>query len=326
MKVFIPHTDSDINSLNGKSLFCYRLGNELRAQGVEVVCDPNKTVEISLNVIRLTHTKSKIKVLRLNGVYHNSGQDYEKKNANIKRSLQACDAVVYQSNHSCLLCNAFIGHASVPCTVISNGADPAYWKQFKTTNPIPNHKIVLAVSKWRPHKRLRDIVGSFLMAELEGTSLVVIGDISRSGLNEYEKSFYRAHPQLVFTGNINQQQLAYYIKQASLAIHLCWFDACPNSVVELLCAGVPVISNNVGGTPELLGLCKLDKLVCRIDEPYNYEPVDLYNPPYIDRQIVADTINDVIQYGVSVDSTQLHIQNIATQYKMFFEELLNGLS
>ena len=29
MKVFVPHLKSDLNLLRGKSLFCYRLGNEL---------------------------------------------------------------------------------------------------------------------------------------------------------------------------------------------------------------------------------------------------------------------------------------------------------
>ncbi len=322
MKVLIPHTHSDSNQLNGKSLFCHRLGQELLRRGVDVTDNRRDKTDIALNVIRLQNTNARINVLRLNGVYHNSAQDYEKKNANIKLSLQRADAVIYQSYHAKKLCDTFIGKAYVPSTIIFNGADPEYYKQFEPIKSLKNNKVVLAFAKWRPHKRLHDIIESFLLAEVEDSILLIAGDITKSGVSSDQIDFYSPYSNIHFLGNLDQQQLGSYIKSADVTMHLCWFDACPNSVVESLCANVPVITNNVGGTRELLQETRSSVLVCHVDEPYDYKPVDLYNPPAIDRNIVADKIRQALEHLPRIDSTKLHISSTADKYIKFFENLL----
>ena len=298
-----------MNILKGKSLFCHRLGNELLKQGVEVTDDESKRVDISLNVIRLTHQNSRIKVLRLDGIYHNSAQDYESKNRRIKESLHKADAVVYQSRYSRNLCDAFIGAATVPNIVIPNGSDPSFYEK-KVHHP--SQKEVLAFAKWRPHKRLHDTISSFMAADVRESSLFVFGETTLC--NKYENIYFR--------GQRSQDMLAVYLQSADCVLHLCAYDACPNSVVESLVAGTPVITSNIGGAPELLKMVGLSDCICDLDPEYDYKPINLYNLPPINHEIVAQKIRQVISSPPTFDPSPLYIENTAKRYLRFFEGLL----
>ena len=83
MKIYIPNALKDPNTLSGKSLFCHRLGKVLLTMGVDVVDDVEVETDLSLNIIRLEHSRSKIKILRLDGIWHDTGKNYIAKNKNI---------------------------------------------------------------------------------------------------------------------------------------------------------------------------------------------------------------------------------------------------
>jgi glycosyltransferase involved in cell wall biosynthesis len=323
MKVWIENYGRDVNELTGKGLFLCRLADAMAQMGVQVSNDATVRADVALNPIRITNHNARVRVLRLNGVYHNSEQDYNKRNTSIATSLHTCDAVVYQSLHSKLLCDSFVGMATVPHAVIHNGSDPTFYEQAKLDKEAWEKVTYLAFNRWRPHKRLVDIIESFLLANVANSQLLIAGDTSKVDVpTNVLKSF--ASRRVRFLGKLDQSTLASLVASSRAVIHLCWFDACPNSVVESLCAGVPVISNNVGGTHELLEAVGLDHLICDVDQPYDYSPIRLYHPPPIDRRIVAQKIQQVATktWRIGVHSKPLHIRNIAEQYINFFEGLL----
>ena len=128
------------------------------------------------------------------------------------------------------------------------------------------------------------------------------------------------NPSIKFLGHVPQDVLASYLKTSIASIHLCWFDSCPNSVIESIIAGVPVISNNVGGTWEIVG--PSGGYVCDVDSPYDMSPVDLYNPPQINRGRIAAALRDCVKKQPSVKKDRVLINNIADQYLQFMKELL----
>lgn len=318
MKVYIENSDKNPNELGGKSLFCNRLAKALHTKGVQIFSDPKIKVDVSLNVIRINHSKSKVKLLRLDGIWHDTGKNFREKNLSIKRNLQKADGVVYQSCFSEKMGEKYLGKAICPVKVISNGSDSSFYENI---DPIKtNKKIIMAVSKWRPHKRLRDIIESFLLAEVEDGLLVVAGNLLRSELTEKEIYDYKNNTKIKFIDHVSQKVLASYFKKASASIHLCWFDSCPNSVVESIIAGVPVICNNVGGTWEIVG--PAGGYVLPLDNPYDMNPVDLYHPPKINRGRVAAALRDCIKKQPPVKKEHVLISTIADQYLQFMKELL----
>ena len=96
-------------------------------------------------------------------------------------------------------------------------------------------------------------------------------------------------------------------------IHIAWLDWCPNSVVEGLASGLPVLCSSNGGTKEIV---KDDGIVMQIEEDYNIgEELDLYQPPNVDSEIIADSVLQIINMNKSIDRCDLKIANVAKKYK-----------
>ena len=316
MKIYIPNTFSNSDTLKGKGLFCKRLGISMVEQGYNITDDINAYADVSLNVVSIKHRNSKKKVLRLAGVYHDIKLNYNDKNAGMKNSLKSADAVVYQSNHAKKMCDKYIGKYNGLSAVIYNGANPKDYNIKKLNRPFEH--TFIAIAKWRPHKRLKDIIESFLLANIKNSELLVAGPFGRGmDIADYEKYFKLNN--INYLGDLPHKVLANYLVSAKASIHLCWFDGCPNDSVESLVAGVPVICNNVGGTPELINIA--GGIICDIDEPYDLKPVDLYNPPKIDRSIVANAIIKCSKEKMKIDASLLKINAIAKNYLSLMESL-----
>lgn len=323
MKVWIENADIDWRTVSGKSRFTALLASGLRSIGVEVTSRRSERSHIALHVIRVDKSVNAEKhVARIDGVYHNFAQDYERRNDTIKLSVRIADGVVYQSEHSRRLADAFLGPVSSKTVTILNASSAVFWGLVGEATDVPQSKVAITFAKWRPHKRLEDTMASFVEANVRDSVLLVAGDVSKSGVSSGQLTKYFNHPRIRYLGELPLVDLAPYIKRANIALHLCWFDACPNGVCESLCAGTPVLTNNVGGTHELLEAVNLNSYVLQTDLPYDYQPCDLYNPPQVDRRYVARWIHKAFDYPLAYNINHVDIPRAAKQYKDFFYELL----
>jgi glycosyltransferase involved in cell wall biosynthesis len=66
------------------------------------------------------------------------------------------------------------------------------------------------------------------------------------------KTDMHAEPPIVMLGHLDEKRLNDYLSMSDVMLNLCWYDWCPNAVVEAICAGVPVICGNNGGVPEIV--------------------------------------------------------------------------
>ena len=311
MRVLFPDIS---NPTSGRGFFLNTLAEELANQGVDVVFG-DAAHDVSLHPIRLWKKTRKPRILRLDGVYHDTGKDWKAKNEGIKASVSAADGVICQSTFSRIMAIAYLDMPVEKSTIIFNGSkvEP---KKYDYIFSCKN--VFLAVSKWRPHKRLTDIIESFLLAEIDDSELIIIGDTTKSDCDTLK---YSHNNRIIFAGAItDREKLLSYYYHAIASIHLCWFDSCPNSVVEAICCGCPVITNNVGGTCELV--TSSGGVVCHIDQPYDLFPVDLYHPPCIDRVIVAEAMVQMAKEKPKITSDHVDIKNIARQYIEYFKRFV----
>ena len=110
-----------------------------------------------------------------------------------------------------------------------------------------------------------------------------------------------------------------YFKICNASIHLVWIDCCPNGVVEAIAAGLPVITNNVGGTQEIVSLS--GGFVCDVDNSWDMKPCDLYNPPPVKREGVISALKHCSISKPLIKRQHIDIIDIAEQYKMFMEKM-----
>jgi glycosyltransferase involved in cell wall biosynthesis len=303
MRVLFPDLSS---ASSGRGFFLQALAKELPCHDVEVVYDGEH--DVSLHAIRMWCKTKKPRILRLDGIYHDTGKDWRAKNEGLKQHAAAADGVVCQSDFSKQMVMRYLDVPEEKVRVIFNGASVRIPGTY-------DKNLFLAVSKWRPHKRLQDIIGAFMLADLNDAMLCVCGDTEKTAIDakKYGSS-------VKFMGHYEHDDLWALFGHAAASIHLCWFDACPNSVVEAIVAGCPVICNNTGGTNEIVR--PSGGIVLDLDTPYDYGPVDLYHPPAIDRYKVAQAIRKCAERRPVITSDHVDIKNIAMQYKAYFERFV----
>jgi len=119
-------------------------------------------------------------------------------------------------------------------------------------------------------------------------------------------------------GLTGSRDLASLYRLCDAMIHITYLDACPNSVVESIVAGCPVICTSEGGTSELVRE-GVNGLVIP-DKPYKFKPINLSKPPHVDTKRLAEAIGSIV--GHKLQCVGNHIEHCAEQYKKFFQELL----
>lgn len=291
---------------SGKHKFFIRLAEEVKKNNV-VINNDNPDIYIFLAGMKLSK-KAKINILRLDGLIMNTRWDYKSKNKKILKSIKQSDGVIYQSRFCKDAYNKFLNINKKPYAIILNGANP---DEFLKRDP---KNFFLANCKWRPHKRLKEIVESYLLALNMGLK----SDLVITGKPDYKKE----HPKIKYLGWQKYKKLKVLLSSAVASFHLTWLDWCPNSMVEAIVSSCPVIYTKSGGQIELgegsgIGIK---------DTQWKFNLIDLYDPPKINRREVADAMifmenNKNKKY---VERKDLNIKNICNQYLNYFKKLLKG--
>jgi len=267
MRILLDNVN--VNSSSGPNSFGRRL--MIESQKINHVMGPDVIdPDIQLSFIVATQKKAKM-ALRLDGIYFNSKQDWERLNAPIKQSFDRAELVVYQSNFNKKLTERYFGTAK-KSVVINNGTC------LQTVDAIPkfNHpeldkysEVWSCASSWRPHKRLKENIGYFLEKSPEDSCLVVAGE---------NPDHVVKHPRILYTGQLSWEQCVALYKRSSTFLHLAFLDHCPNVVVDARAAGCKLIVASSGGTKEIAG----PNSVIIEDLDWDLSPLELYSPPPLD--------------------------------------------
>jgi len=280
-----------------------------------------KGADVQLSLVKI-HNRGKVPiVLRLDGVYYDldvdyRGIDYRGRNEEISKAHSIADAVIYQSKYGKELCETYLTPRKKKALyrIIPNGIE----KNWVTRKPHDGMNIVVAAI-WRRHKRLREIIEIFL--EL----LVSYQDVKLHVIGALEDNKEIPHPNIFYYGEISHSRMREIYETADLHVHLSKRDNCPNTVIEAIGAGVPVLTTNLcGGATE----------ICfQYDGGYvYYEGEDTYTPVYLYRdewnKLPDDTKEGLINglkrfYSGKVKTTfpeQIDIRNVAKKYIEVMEE------
>ena len=260
-------------------------------------------------------------ILRLDGLFfdiRNTVGDNKKLNGKIFYSLERSNGIIFQSNFSKKLFERFYGEIHIDNTVINNGSSITFSEDNKRLKfEIPKGKIIiLAVAHWRRHKRLKEIVELYkeLTLRFNQLYLIVVGpnaELPRSN-------------DILYIPTLEQDEIYSLLTQIDLMFHFSWLDNCPNSVVEALCLNVPVLCTNQGGTRELIEISN-GGIVSNADDEFNFEPVDLYNPPKPNMNILYEDAVRLIEnlefYKNKINTRMININNVAKKYVEFAHKI-----
>ena len=97
MNIYLDNVN--FSSSSGPNSFGKKLGKSLISKGHSIAPSSIEDVDVILSFI-MTNLNAKFKplALRLDGIYFNSAQDYDKLNAPISMTYKIADAVFFQSD------------------------------------------------------------------------------------------------------------------------------------------------------------------------------------------------------------------------------------
>ena len=236
---------------------------------------------------------------RLDGIYFNSNQNYHSLNNPIRQTYNQADGVIFQTQfNKDLIFNYFGEHENY--SIIRNGADIDYISNIRPARSSileNSDKIWCCASSWRPHKRLSENIRFFKENAGPRDTLFVAGEVPRA---EMDRS-HRIH----YLGNVSIETLVSFYKASDYFIHLAWLDHCPNVVVDARASGCKIICSSTGGTSEVAG----EDAIIISEEPWDFSPVELYNPPPMDFSKTKKNYMNSI----------LDMKQVSREYYRFFE-------
>jgi len=296
---------NNFSNIDGPSIFSKRLKEELEKQNYKFSSTSKNRIAVTTG----SYENDSFNMLRLDGLYLDSGNtlgDSNMLNKPIFECYERFDHIIFQSEYAKKSYETFTG-TKKSNTVIYNGVSSDF---FKKVDPISKpdgfEKVVIASSKWRRHKRLEECIEAFKNKKLKDVALVVLGGYENVDM-----------PNVFTLPMIRPTELPKYYQMADAMIHLSWLDWCPNTVVEGLASGLPVICSHNGGTSELV---KGDGIVIQIEDTYEHGAmVDLYNPPKVCTETIVSAILKSLEIGEIEPRLDLNIRNTAQNYSALFK-------
>ncbi len=305
----------------GKGAFYRRLTSQLIARGVSIVHDPYYYSKYDLLIIASNFSvlrsipKNKKVILRLDGLAFDKNDKY------ISVFKKRVNGIIYQAHFCKYLFDRFIFKCHKNHRIIYNGADASIYAKIKPVSTDYQYNFI-SFANWKKSHRLLDIVESFLMTESDLSKLWIAGSLLDAKVPENKMRKYRRNKRLKFLGSIPYRKIIKYLKMVNGSIHIRWCDSCPNSVVETICAGVPVITNNMSGTSEIVAVS--GGIVLSLDGSLKCFPGKKMRPPPIDRVKLAQSIDRMTNESFNVVYKHVDINYVAKKYLSFSKKILHS--
>ena len=220
-----------------------------------------------LNMIFPHRTSHIRKVLRVDGIYiaedrwRNLGRriTFKEKitNLRVKNSILQSDHVIFQSEFSKnLICEHFkVNPAN--SSIIINGTDIKHFRPITNKkSPIPK---IVVFGKHYLHQMNFAIEIYLELLKSFPCTLVIVGAARKNEFNletmgeKWRKKIVNLGGNIQVVGQVAYDDIPSILSQQDVLLHIKYGDSCPNSVIEAMSCGVPVVCPDWGGTKELVG-------------------------------------------------------------------------
>ena len=211
--------------------------------------------------LRILKKKKVPIVYNQNGVFYPAwyGGDYRSQNKRMALSYHISDYVFYQSEFCRRCADLFLGERRGESEILYNAVDTEFF--VPAEHEVKNKKpfCFLITGKIFRHQtyRIESTIHGLSYARLQGLDccLHIAGYVDDSVKREMESlaSQLEIKPFIQFLGPYSQEFAPNIYQAADAYVMTNYNDACPNSVLEALSCGLPVIYSRSGGVPELVG-------------------------------------------------------------------------
>jgi len=254
-KVFIPFKEYDF--IGGPSTFMRNLSTYLDDVGYNYKSDISKSKHIFFPISYDLASLKKIKkdkgaiIQRLDGIYYpqKHGASYQEKNKLIKDIyLNYATKVVFQSQYSKAQCFTLFGEKDTDdYEIIINGVNEAIFYPSNAFKEVPKTFKLVTTGNFRNIDMLEPVIKALGAISKFDFELNIIGPIVNDKLHDLINRDY-----VTYHGTKTTHQIAALLREHHIFIYSHLNPPCPNSVLEAIASGLPVVGFNSGSMSELL--------------------------------------------------------------------------
>jgi glycosyltransferase involved in cell wall biosynthesis len=246
-----------------------------------------------------------------------------------RRLISSSDALIFQSELSLRMHTKFIGEGlkNKPHTTILNGVPTSIFHPMGEMMNLEGTPRLVITASFRLHKRLHEAIRivNKLSKKHKTIKLHVIG--SMDILTEKNMSTLDC-TNVIFHGNIDSKFLPNYYSSCDVGLSPSLFDPCPNSVVEMVACGLPVITLKESGAAEII---KHPDLIIDENIDLNYMELQTVEKlPALNVERWCDVIENILDnkshYSESMLARveeDLDINIVASRYAKFITRVHN---
>ncbi len=197
-------------------------------------------------------------VLNQNGVFYPGwyAGNWQAQNRLMSSAYHSADYVFWQSEFCRRCADRFLGVRDGPGEILFNAIDVDRFSPAVQRPPRPFTFLVTGKIGRHLGYRLESTIGGLAAARRSGLDarLVIAGWVEDRFATEAMVERHGVTGCVVFSGAYRQEEAPEVYRSADAYVMTKYLDPCPNTVLEAMACGLPVLYSASGGVPELVGL------------------------------------------------------------------------
>jgi glycosyltransferase involved in cell wall biosynthesis len=319
--IYIPFNENT-RGIGGPSTFMINLREYLLETGYSFIEDRRDyknadsiffPISFNSKILEFFKKKNLPVIQRLDGVYYPSkhGLKYIYFNRQLKKDyLKYSDFIIFQSRYSRTECFTMLGEIDKSkYRIIYNGTDKNVF--CPGNKKFDKNKIVFtATGSFRNKDMIEPVVMALdLLSKKYSIEFRVIGPIINNEVRRYTNRSY-----IKCAGDMDKKGIAGQLKETDILIHCQLNPACPNSVIEAISCGIPVVGFDTGAMKEILYFCP--ELLAYVSEDIFQKYIDFKYEKLLDKIILC--IEDYQKFKIRFLEYS-YLYNFKKTYKEYLE-------
>ena len=227
--------------------------------GFNIIYILSNAIFITSRAIKYLKDRNIPIILNQNGVFYSGWYkgDWEAKNKVMSVPYHAADYVFWQSEFCKTTANKFLGKRKGPGEILYNCVDTNFFTPL--TKKIKKNDFRFLITgriDLSLEYRIIEAIKGISYAKNKGFNfkLILAGKIDEIVLkNTFSiANKLKVFENINFVGKYNQKNAPLIYQKAHAYVMLKYKDPCPNTVIEALSCGLPVLYSKSGGLPELV--------------------------------------------------------------------------